>query len=124
MTMSKKNPDKNPVHSRKGGAAIIPGNPGNSGGKPGRSGRTPNAFKRRLRQLVCSEETEAYLAQCLRGEHGPKVFLTAYRYCVDQAYGRPVQAVQVEGDVRQFVMEVPSKETAAEWERRWTPDRN
>jgi hypothetical protein len=32
------------AQSPKGGAAIIPGNPGNSGGKPGRLGRKSIAF--------------------------------------------------------------------------------
>lgn len=65
--------------------------PGNAGG----TGRPPSEFKERMRALASSEEVEAYLTRCLKGEEGPKPFLGALSYVTDHGYGKPSQSVDL-----------------------------
>lgn len=57
-----------------------------------------------MAELTDRAETEEYLSQCLRGEHGPKAFLEAYRYATEQAHGKAKQ--QVEAKVAHKVLVV------------------
>jgi hypothetical protein len=73
--MGKKNrakkPDQKPdqrrrVISPKGGAALVPGNPGNAGGQPGRSGRPKDEV--RLGCRVAFDEAVPVLRAIVKGE--------------------------------------------------------
>ena len=79
------------VEQPHGGAIYRGGVPGHRGG----GGRPPNEFRRRMAELVSAEETEAYLAECLRGEHGPKAFLGALQFAADRGYGKAPQKIEV-----------------------------
>lgn len=73
-----------------GGALLVGGRKGNRGG-----GRSAD-FRERMRKLVDEKETQEYLAACLKGEHGDKVFIAALSYATAYAYGKPPQTLKVE----------------------------
>jgi hypothetical protein len=56
---------------------------GNKGG-----GRPRDEFKDKMAALASSDEAYAYLAECLRGDHGPAVFLAAFKLACDRGYGK------------------------------------
>lgn len=66
------------------------------GNTPG-TGRPPDEFKQRMRELTTRKDVETYLERCLKGEFGPKFFLSAWREMRDSGYGKPVQAHEVSG---------------------------
>ena len=65
------------------GALLSGGQLGNKGG-----GRPRDEFKAKMAALVSSDEAFAYLAECLRGDHGPAVFLAAFKLAADRGYGK------------------------------------
>ena len=92
MGKSRKTPSVAPspaitMRGRNGGT-LRRGNPGNGGGRP------TNEFKERMHQLVCSEDVDAYLKRCLKGEFGPRFFLTALEFATERAYGRATAFVE------------------------------
>ena len=72
------------------GGALQVGNPGNAGG-----GRPRNEFRRRLRELVSSEEAMAFLERCLKGEEGAQAAMQAHRYAAEGGYGKVPQQFEV-----------------------------
>ncbi len=65
------------------GALLSGGQLGNKGG-----GRPRDEFKARMAALASSDEAYAYLAECLRGDHGPAAFLAAFKLACDRGYGK------------------------------------
>ncbi|MDP9348715.1 MAG: hypothetical protein M3P24_06190 [Gemmatimonadota bacterium] len=51
--------------------------------------------------LSSREEVLLYLESCLRGDYGPMVFLAAYKYVTEQAYGKAKQPIEVEAELAQ-----------------------
>ena len=60
------------------------GVPGNKGG-----GRPANVFRRRLQDLVGSDEALEYLKRCILGEEGPRIALQAAKYAAEFGFGKP-----------------------------------
>jgi hypothetical protein len=65
------------------GALLSGGQLGNKGG-----GRPRDEFKAKMAALASSDEAYAYLAECLRGDHGPAAFLAAFKLTCERGYGK------------------------------------
>lgn len=84
---------RTPEHGR---GALRVGNPGNRGG-----GRKSNEWREKMAALGDDPRVLVYLRQCLRGKHGPKAFVQAYKYVTEQSHGKAVQPVNVGGELTQ-----------------------
>lgn len=90
------------------GGALRVGNPGNKGGRP------PNEFRDRMAALTTRDDVEAYLERCLKGEFGPKFFLSALSHATDRGYGKAAQPLQHSGYLAAFD---PTRATDEQLER-------
>ena len=82
--MTDETADRSPVlvPQPHGGSLLSGGVPGNKGGRP------PDEFKRRMAELASSDEALEYLRECLRGDHGGKVAVTAHKHVSERGYGK------------------------------------
>lgn len=88
-----KKPVQKPVAiSPKGGARLLPGNPGNRGGAKGRSGRKPEVYRALCESLISSPEAQASVKKILKDDRHPH-FAVMYRHLAEHAHGKPMQPV-------------------------------
>lgn len=85
---------KPPLVPQPGGRGAIyqGGVPGNRGG-----GRTPDEFRQTMEALGKDPVALDYMRACVRGEHGPKAAIAAYKYATEQAHGKATTKVEVGG---------------------------
>lgn len=84
-----------PTREGRNGGRLRTGNPGNKGG----TGRPSNAWRNKLAQLVEDPRVEAQMRRRLKGKEGAQVAQKTYEYIANQAHGKPVQPVQVGGEL-------------------------
>ena len=96
-----------------GGALKAGGTPGNKGG----TGRPPDVFRRKLQVLADDfvNDRRNGLPALLKSED-ERLQLAAFESAADRGFGKPVQPVAVEAEVR-YIVEVPMPSNDGPWTR-------
>lgn len=96
------------------GALLTGGVPGNAGG----TGRPPNWLKQWCDDMLADPAARVALQRALQGEDVPATTLTAWKLVSERAHGKPLQAVELSGEVGTRIVRVPAKAPSAEaWAR-------
>ena len=100
------------------GALLRGGVPGNRGGM-----NYPDAFKAKMRELANRAVQALELSKILE-DPTSELYLPAAKWAADYGFGKPVQQVEVSGEVGSYIAEVPAKVASADaWARTHQPKR-
>lgn len=99
-------PLRKPSHGR---GALRVGNPGNKGG-----GRKPDWLKQWCDDVLADDKSCAQVVAILR-DKDHAAFPTMWKALVETAHGKASQRVEMSGELRSYVAEVPAKQAAEEW---------